>query len=398
MKKSKVIAILAVFLCLMLNISLVSASDVISIPSTTTQYANIESIPKLQLDKIKAQAEQSERLNIFVDKAESNGIGVEGIYFDEQKNKYILQILNDDQKENLKLINYDQVDVDYEVVKYSKTELENYNLSLSKLQNSNEIPELRGHWIDVKSNKVVALVDNLDIESKLTEFIDKDALQIAKLVSLDFHVKSGDQIEDSEGSCAAAFHGKKGSQNVLVTAGHCGYNAIGNQWYLGSTSIGTFGYKTSGTTKADAGYIVLNSSSHIEVTETISGAVIAGANDAGNEVVGDWIYMSAPYTGYILQGQVQAKGVELNAGGHYGFTKLTDIRLTNSTSEDGDSGAPVMKFKFNSSKDRWEYIIQGVNGGTVTYDLNGTVKTFEWYSAYKNVYNALGLSSIYVAS
>lgn len=376
-KRNKVAlsAILILILCI-LNMSLVSASDEHNNLSNA-QYTSVESIPKQQQEKIKAQAEQFERVNSLVNEAASNGINVEGIYYDDQKSKYIVQILNEDQKGKLMGINENQEDVDYEVVKYSKKELENYNLNLSDLMQSKKILGLRGHWVDVKSNKVVAIVDELDVKSELTKYVNEDALQIAKLVSFDFHVKSGDKIVESNGGgCTAAFHGKKGTQNVTVTAGHCGYNGTGNSWKFGSTTIGTFGFKTSGNTTADAGYIVLNSSSHIEVTERVTAgtsAVIGGANDAGNEVQGDYIYLSTPYTGYLQEGTVQQTGVSFNAGGEYGFNTLSDIRLTNAVSAEGDSGAPVMKLRWVSAKNRWEFIIQGVNNGTISGSVNNFV-------------------------
>ncbi|THF78082.1 chymotrypsin family serine protease [Cohnella fermenti] len=401
MKRKKTIIGLVMSVCLLLNIPFVSANDGSNYSlKSATEYASLDSIPKVQLEKVLNQAEKSELVNSFVNEAKSNGVSVEGIYFDENKGKYVVQVLDENQIEQLSKFNKNQGDFEFEKVKNSMAMLESYITRLESLQKEKEIQGLRGHWIDVQTNSVVALVEEDDpsTKSKLVKYINEDALQVAKLISIDFNVKSGDKIADSTGGCTAAFHGKKGSQDVLITAGHCGYNGIGNSWKFGTTTIGTFGAKTSGNTNADAGYINLSSSSYVEVTEKATGGVIGGANDAGNESVGDYIYVSAPYTGYILQGIVQATNVSIDAGGQYGFNTLSGLRLTTAVNSSGDSGAPVMKLRFNAEKDRAEYILQGVNNGNISYSLNGTVSNLEWYSAYKNVYNSLGLSSIYVAA
>jgi len=266
---------------------------------------------------------------------------------------------------------------------------------------SRKIQGLRGHWIDIKNNKIMVLVEDFSTKELLNEYINNEMFDVAKIIKIEDQIKSGEHVTSVSGggNCTVGFHGLVGTQNVSITAGHC--RPLGGlSWKYGTTTIGNLTTYTSGNTISDAGYIELSSFSYVEVTEKITGTVIGGANDAGNEMEGLGISISAPSSSSLITGTVTDVGVEIDFGGQNGFNKISNLRLTTATSTNsGDSGAPVITLRYNSNKGRFEYIIQGIHKGLIVMQLsNGSNVTRQVYSAYNKTYNALGLSAIYVAA
>lgn len=260
---------------------------------------------------------------------------------------------------------------------------------------------LVGTGIDVKKNKVFILVNDLSVKDEIQKTINSDMLEVFKVISIEDQVKPGDQIKTTQSyTCTVAFNAVIDGKDVAVTAGHCSKAPGGTgDWKFGSTTIGKWTANSTGSTTADAGYIALSSQSYVEALEKKTNIAIGRGDDYGlYDTVGSSISISAPSSSSLISASVLAQGVSLDFGGQNGYNVISDMRLVDTSfTQVGDSGAPVLQFRWNSDKNGYDFVVEGIHKGTITYqDENGQNKTVEIYSSFAGVKSAIGISALYV--
>lgn len=293
--------------------------------------------------------------------------------------------------------------IKYEKVNTSKEMLDETKSKVLGLLSNKEVPGLIGAGIDVKKNKVSVYVNDFSVIKDLATYFNDNVIEYNKLSYIEDQVKPGDKILTSSSStCTAAYNAVVNGNNVTVTAGHCS-NAPGGTgaWKVGSTTIGNWTSRSSGNTTGDAGYITLNSSSYIEVFEKKTGIGIGRGDDNGQyDIVGAQVAISAPSSTYLIFSNVVQKDVTIDFDGINGYNSISGLRFTDTTlTQAGDSGAPVLQQRYNTSKDRFDFVVEGVHKGAITVTpQGGSPTTYEVYSSFAGVQNAIGATALYVQS
>ena len=289
--------------------------------------------------------------------------------------------------------------IKYEVVKNSKKEIDQVKKEIEVYLANGKIQGLVGTGIDVKKNKAIAFVQDFSVKNQIDSLVDTNLVEFYKL-SIEDQVKPGDSILTSQSSkCTAAFNAVINSKAVTVTAGHCA-NAPGGTgaWKLGSTTIGNWTSRSSGNTSADAGYITLNSQNYIEAIEKKTSIAVGRGDDYGSyDTVGTQVFISAPSATSLVSANVVFQNVNVDLGGQNGYNIITGVRITDSgVPQSGDSGAPVLQFRWNPDKQNYDFVVEGIHKGQAYYtDQNGQEKVGTIYSSYAGTVNALGISALY---
>ncbi|MGH8881914.1 MAG: S1 family peptidase, partial [Stackebrandtia sp.] len=160
--------------------------------------------------------------------------------------------------------------------------------------------------VDAGSDTVVVTVPRDDTDADTTKFLDRaesmsDDIRIERVDSAPEPVLGpGDAIHVAGSRCSASVIGTNGSQDYVVTAGHC--TNIGSQWSTGNgEAIGT----------TDQSVFPGNDYGTIRITNTSLQVSNGQLTEVGEPPVGAQIQKTGSTTG-VTSGEILAYGVTVN--------------------------------------------------------------------------------------
>lgn len=301
--------------------------------------------------------------NGFSDKIDEKQLG--GAYFDENENLVIVLKEN----EYLKATRIYQEDVSYKLAKYSYEELQELQIIVNGLK---EDIGFQGSGIDQEENKVNIYTDGkLNLEL-LYKTIPEDSI---KLIIGDYNgtncatytvtpgTKITRELDGSYGTVSCGVVWDLSTSNPkygFMTAGHLG-NVADRVTYSGA-SMGTI-TKRQESGKVDAALIrqgqnthIFNSSNKIPDGKTFS-------TNGGTWPKNTVIYNYGAKTGALKSGKI----TDTSYANTFDYISFTDLMLTDSYSQPGDSGAPVIT-AYGS-----DYSIIGIIKGLANKNDNNTM-------------------------
>ncbi|BBI32402.1 alpha-lytic protease prodomain-containing protein [Cohnella abietis] len=162
-----------------------SETQINYIPIEVKDYVKVpDFINKLspkERERFLLDLELSEQISKLSKSIKDKNIDIGGIYQDNTNRKIVIQVLNDNQKQAIQDLGVSDKYLIYEYVKYSNTDLKKFEASINDAVRSKLIEGVTAYWIDVKENKLVVAVDDYSSEKTLINYVNQDALKLAKI-------------------------------------------------------------------------------------------------------------------------------------------------------------------------------------------------------------------------
>ncbi len=334
-----------------------------------------------EIDNIKKQME--EKTDIYG-----------GIHYNSKNGKIILQLVEKPGNFNISTISNFVQDIEIQLVENSYEEL---NKAYEKIMNyAEELKSLtvQSFGIDELHNKVVIELTNISNIAKIKEIVGDNIFKFEKVNELKLlnNVYPGNRISTrNHVACSIGFNATRGTQRVLVTAGHCEHDNLTfpTTWFsptynaLQDRAIGTLGGRTYGDmVNSDSMFINLNSNAVVQ-TKINNSIPISGfrTTDLARGVT---VYKHGFNTRTTSGTNEGTSCVVANEKGYQRVCNLGSV--SSIVADGGDSGGSVYRLLSNGTAELIGIVHAGGSSQKMTY------------SKMQHVISDLGLTGIYISN
>lgn len=256
---------------------------------------------------------------------------------------------------------------------------------------TDKMDELRNQGVVIESirddiingNVVIAIVNlTYEKEQAIRKMIDCDFLKFENSTGFNdeaTNVSGGYRLARGTHYSTASFAATLNGKNGLVVSGH-GFPSVGNAAYYNGVKIGEVSktaYKNN--SKADASFVPATGNVTITAVLKNGGHIMSGS--MLDPPVNSTVYMYGAKSG-LTSGKITSINYTSN---YKDGTVIVKQCLATYSSQDGDSGAPILYYEGNYGGKTY-YTIRGIHTGSAS---SGKV-----FSSYKNIVDELGITCI----